>query len=489
MARRKRSQRKRSKSRQSTRNRQTLNRQSNKKTLTDALKWFLPDDSIFAELNFHGNTSWVPRCLVWMAICWAWSECRNVTDAFAEALEVCVTMSGSSALSTYQGFMGALANWTPRFVDPLCVRLHDRMEQIAGKFWRVGKWVPIAFDGSRETAPRTQSNEQAYCAPNYGKGKKAKYGKYARKNKKNARPPRAAQAPEPQVWLTMLWHMALRLPWLWRLGPSNSSERAHVIDMVTTGTFPKNTLFCGDAGFVGYPLWSAILDNDAHFLIRVGANVKLLADTTNYRLLENGLVLCWPEDIRLAGQPPLHLRLVNIGVGNKTLWLLTSVLDQAQLTPKQMLKLYKMRWGVEVEFRGLKQTMDRAKLRCRNDKRLLAELHWSIMAMALTELFALKEQLSTRGSQQLGPSRRSLANALRAIRYCMRHLNEIPPPEKRLLILLQLAVTDGYQRRVPKTARNPPPNPDKKPLGNPVLRELNTDEKKALQLLKERTAA
>jgi hypothetical protein len=33
-----------------------------------------------------------------------------------------------------------------------------------------------------------------------------------------------------------------------------------------------------------------------------------------------------------------------------------------------------MRWGVEVEFRGLKQTLERARLRCRNSQRLLAEL-------------------------------------------------------------------------------------------------------------------
>ena len=77
------------------------------------------------------------------------------------------------------------------------------------------------------------------------------------------------QPQEPQAWITMLWHMGLRLPWMWRLGPSNSSERDHVMDMLSTGNFPKNTLFCGDAGFVGYPLWSHILQSGADFLVRV----------------------------------------------------------------------------------------------------------------------------------------------------------------------------------------------------------------------------
>ena len=50
-----------------------------------------------------------------------------------------------------------------------------------------------------------------------------------------------------------MWHMGLRLPWTWRLGPSNSSERDHVREMLKQEAFPENTLFCGDAGFIGYP--------------------------------------------------------------------------------------------------------------------------------------------------------------------------------------------------------------------------------------------
>ena len=42
--------------------------------------------------------------------------------------------------------------------------------------------------------------------------------------------------------------------------------------------------------------------------------------------------------------------------------MLTSVLNPAKFTKKQMISFYKMRWGVEVEFRGLKQTLDRSRL-------------------------------------------------------------------------------------------------------------------------------
>ena len=42
------------------------------------------------------------------------------------------------------------------------------------------------------------------------------------------------------------------------------------------------------------------------------------------------------------------------------MWLLTSVLQTSRLTVDQAAEYYEMRWGIEVEFRGLNQTLDRA---------------------------------------------------------------------------------------------------------------------------------
>src|SRR5439155_18230693 len=121
-------------------------------------------------------------------------------------------------------------------------------------------------------------------------------------------------------------------------------------------------------------------------------------------------------------QPALQLRLTRMHLGKTKVWMLTSVLSERRLTTKAMVRFYKMRWGIEVEFRGLKQTLDRAKLRCRNDRRLLVELDWSILAMAVAELFALKEQLA-KGPPKSGadkrtgdPAKRSLAKTMRVLR-------------------------------------------------------------------------
>jgi hypothetical protein len=44
------------------------------------------------------------------------------------------------------------------------------------------------------------------------------------------------------------------MPWSWRSGASNSSERDHFRLMLAEQKFPENTMFCADAGFTGYEL-------------------------------------------------------------------------------------------------------------------------------------------------------------------------------------------------------------------------------------------
>lgn len=470
--------------------------ESNAWALDKLRQWLFPNAKIFAGLKQHGNTSWLAEALVWLALCWAWQESKNVTDAFDEAKDQCRQLD-MAALSTYQGFMMALVACTTPLMAILWRVLHQRMASIGGEFWHLDGWVPIAFDGSRSSAPRTESNESALCAPNYGQGPTARYrkkktkGMRRRNNEKNK-----PQPQEPQAWITMLWHTGLRLPWMWRLGPSNSSERAHVQEMLADGDFPENTLFCGDAGFVGYPLWSQIMGRGYDFLVRVGANVNLLYESKDFCFEGPSRVLCWPGDAQSKNLPPLRLRLLQVQVGKTKMWMLTSVRDSRRLTKTQIVRLYRMRWGIEVEFRGLKQTLDRAKLRCRNAQRVLAELDWSILAMAVAELFALKQQLEkgrcTSQEKDVSPpdpSKRSLANTIRALRRCLRRLDRVPAPGEDLAAQLREAVTDSYHRTSSKKARYRPPNRDKNPLGDPQVRPVNDKERKKLETLTTQKAA
>lgn len=459
-------------------------RRRNKTLFLAVLHWFVPEGGLYSPHEFHGNTKWKAEELLAQALIWSWQETNNVTDAFDQALEICEDLGISAIANSYTSMMNALV----RYDSVLTARLRERLQRLAQEVgvdhFETGGWVAIGFDGSRATAPRTIANEKAFCAPHYGKGKRAKYGKKKSKGlrrKRNKKNPPHPQAP--QAWITMLWHMGLRLPWTWRLGPSNSSERDHVKEILLEEDFPENTLFCGDAGFTGYPLWHLIVASGHNFLVRVGANVNLLSEDADVKKLGGGIVLCWPKGKMDSGEPPLRLRLVQVKVGKTKMWMLTSVLDRKRLNRKQIVRLYKMRWGIEVEFRGLKQTIDKHKLRCRNSDRLLVELDWSLRAMAVAELLALREQTASAKRDKnasYDPQDRSLANTMRALRKCMRNLHKFSTEDDGLMHHLSRALVQRYNNRTDKRSRYRPKNPDKKPIGEPTVRQLNVLERKKL---------
>jgi len=467
-------------------------RRKNKSLFLELCNWFLPEGKLFRKDQFHGNVKWKPEQLATQALIWSWQETKHVTDAFDHTQEVCGELGLKNVANSYTSLINALDRYSEVFSVTLRKRYQTLAEEVGGRHFRKRTWVPIAFDGSRVTAARSASNERAFCAPNYGKGKRAKYGKKKSKGMRRKRIEANKPHPQaPQAWITMLWHMGVRLPWTWRLGPSNSSERDHVKEILKEEGFPENTLFCGDAGFVGYPLWSTIMGQDGDFLVRVGANVNLLSEHADVKRSGGGIVLCWPKGQMNSDQPPLRLRLVRVKVGKTKMWMLTNVLKSNKLTNKQIIQFYKMRWGVEVEYRGLKQTLDKHTLRCRNANRLLAELDWSLRAMAYAELIALREQITAHadGDTPYDPKDRSLANTMRALRKCMRNLHKTSTPQDGLTRLLSQAFVQRYNNRTDRRARYRPKNPDKKKLGEPTVRKLDSLERKKLTEHRESIAA
>jgi hypothetical protein len=445
-----------------------------------SLRWLLRQSSV-QSLPRHGNTSWQPAELISLALFWVWSAAPQLTEAFVEAREHAHGLFGRAAVTTYQGLVGALQTWTATLVPLLQQRIQALAEQFGGVHFRVGRWCAIAIDGSRCSAPRTRSNERAFCAPNYGHGQTAKYRRKktrGMRRRKNERSP--AQPQGPQLWTTMMWHIGLGLPWCWKLGPSNSSEREHVRELLAAGQFPRNTLFIGDAGFVGYDLWNSIRADHRHFLVRVGKNVSLLRKLDlQISRRHADRVWCWPLTMQRR-ERPLELRLVNVPLGRGNIWLLTSVLDERQLTTKDMRRLYQLRWGVEVQFRGLKQTFARCRLRSRAGQRAVNELEWSLLGLTLVQLFALQQQLAA----DADPRRLSLAGALRAIRRSLRRLDHRSSPMIPWPLLLRSAVLDNYQRRRPKRARYRPISDRVPRCGQPRVRTANAHHRRLLKLPK-----
>jgi hypothetical protein len=276
------------------------------------------------------------------------------------------------------------------------------------------------------------------------------------------------------MWVTLLWHMGLQMPWGWKTGPSYAAERDHLRQMLGEQKYPKNTLFCADAGFTGYELWKAMIDRGHSFLIRVGANVTLLR-RLGYVRERAGIVYCWPTAAARQGQSPLVLRHLQLRVGRRVMHLVTNVLDPNALTNAEAIRLYQLRWGIELQFRTVKQTFGRRKLRSRTPARAYVELDWSLFGLWLIQLFAVKEQV------RLGeiPQHCSAALAIQVVRETFRRWWE--RPAEAFDVQLQAATKDAYTRRRSKQARYSPNYKEKPSAGEPKIRTATSWHKAKLK--------
>ncbi len=130
-----------------------------------------------------------------------------------------------------------LLRWTEALVIVLVGRLRGRM-QAKMDFHRVAGYVVLGVDASRMELPRTASNQAGYSPlSSLGKRRRSRKG---RRNKSGRK-----KAENPQMWITTMWHVGSGLPWDWRTGRSDSSERAHLLEMIDD--LPARSLVTADA--------------------------------------------------------------------------------------------------------------------------------------------------------------------------------------------------------------------------------------------------
>ena len=268
------------------------------------------------------------------------------------------------------------------------------------------------------------------------------------------------------------------------MGPSDSSERRHLQDILVKQKFPEYTLFCGDAGFTGYDFWTSIIDAGHNFLMRVGANVRLLTKLGYYARERNGIVYVWPDSAARKKQPPLVLRLIHLKSERGDIYLLTNVLNSRYLSDALASRLYTLRWGIELQFRTLKQTFGRRTLRSRTPDRAYTELEWSLLGLWMIHLFAVKEQVTV-GEP---PSQTSAAMAIQVVRSILFLWCEVPEEGADLWIRLQNAVIDTYERRSSKRARYRPNKKDTPSAGKPKIEVAREKKKQQLKRYRQHLA-
>jgi hypothetical protein len=432
----------------------------------------------FSAVSFRDTCTWTPRGLTAAALLWAWSGEATLTERFDAARKIAIRALGLGELTatTYQAFLKMLRAWTATLAVALVVALRRRMRDDLADRFLVGGYAVFGVDGSRLELPRTESNEARF-APAPRRRSKSKRRRRSTAAAARAVAARAKKANSPQMWLTTMWHVGTGLPWDWRLGPSDSSERDHLKQMIAA--LPAGALVTADAGFVGYEYWKALLDSDRHLLIRVGANVRLLKGL-GYARERAGLVYLWPDREAARRRRPLVLRLVVARGGRHPVYLVTSVLDEEGLPDDQVIEIYSLRWGVELFYRHFKQTFGRRKLRSHRGENAEVEATWSLLGLWSMGLHAQVE-LAYDG---VAASRVSVAGLLRAYRASMREYRSRPGPGESLWERLSEAVIDGYRRKS-KASRDYPRKKREHAIGAPEIRPATRLEIEAAQKIKD----
>jgi hypothetical protein len=407
-------------------------------------------------VQFRKECGWAVPGLVAAALIWAWSSKIALKDRFAQAMKFTRGFGRHFApvKTSYQAFVKLLTRWSGELRTCLAQAFQLLMEREFPDQFRTAGYVVLAGDGSKVQLARTRSNEARY-SPAKTRGKKGKKRRQAERRKRRprsrqarAKQARAKKADSPQMALTLLYHVMLRLPWDWRLGPSDSSERQHLREMIPH--LPADALVTADCGFVGYDFWSELLSSGRQFVIRVGGNVRLLKKLGLVREV-NGTVYLWPDKAAKRGQPPLVLRLVVVHDGRQPWYLVTSVLDSRRLSDPQVAEIYKRRWRIELFFRHFKQTFGRAKLRSYKAEHAACEAEWSLLGLWAMLLHA---QLQLPGNDGK-TSHLSVARVLRAFTQAIDEYRCRPEAGESLNELLSTAMLDCYRRRN-KTSRNYP---------------------------------
>ena len=429
--------------------------------LHQALRWLLAGVS-FAGIAFRPDCTWTPQALAFMALFWTWSDEKTLTERFTTARKIIIDRFGEQQepAGSYQAFIKLLGKWTEPLWAALATAFRQRMPQVLASVWKVGSWLVFAADGSKVDVPRTRKNEERY-SPKSKLSREAQKRRRQSRRRRTQRSARQRKANVPRIWITALWHVGSGLLWDWRTGPSDSSERRHLQEMLPT--MPRGSLLTADAGFVGYDLWKTILDSGHQLLVRVGGNVKLLKKL-GYARERDGLVYLWPDQAAKKHLPPLVLRLVVVTKGRHPIYLVTSILNARRLSDIQAAEIYRRRWGIEVYYRHCKQTFERRKLRSHNPDNAMVELHWSLLGMWAMGLHAHHHLVQ----QGVSPERISFAGVWRAYRRPMREYKIRPDRGERLIDLLDRAIIDPYTRKN-KTSRDYPRKKQEQAAGPPVI--------------------
>jgi hypothetical protein len=312
------------------------------------------------------NTRWDFHHLILVTLAMTWALGQSTPEKFemARGIVAICRPKRRRAGQTAQGYQKALCRLPMRPLLALAGALRGRLSSLLGDDLLHAGFIPLGCDGSRLECCRNDE-----LPARLGRAGKA--------------------AGSPSLWVTALVHLTTGVPWSWRLGEGNASERDHLRQLLPS--LPGLALIITDAGFDGYDLAVALLDSGASFLIRTSSKSHLFVDALpDPEEFRQGWVSYWPGRARQARRPPLKLRLIRV-LGRRRgkdpkqaidVWLLTNV-DARRMSIAQAGSFYRLRWENEGLFRSYKRTLSKVHLTGRTVRSVHREAYGSLLACLL----------------------------------------------------------------------------------------------------------
>jgi hypothetical protein len=261
---------------------------------------------------------------------------------------------------SFAGFEKAIARLPMPVLRTLAAAIRGRVEIVFGNRWKVGNFVPLGCDGTRQACPRSEELEKRLGT----------FGK---------------EGSPPMIWNTSIVHLTLGFPYCWRFGKGGkASERGHLIQMLHR--LPTAAMIVADAGYAGYELAATMIASGVFFLIRMSSNATFYTES-NEPLDEfrEGIVYYWPKTHRDRGKPAIRGRLLRIHDDRHKMnvWLFTNVEDAKQLSRETAGVFYRWRWENEGFFRTYKRTLKKVTLTSRTLRLVHREAEASMIATQL----------------------------------------------------------------------------------------------------------
>ena len=352
-------------------------------------QWLTPQvwkEAHQAQNSRRSTPRWKLHPLVMVLALMTWTTGDSEAERFAAARAFYVARHQREKRpgESFQGFQKALAKLPLAVLHALFAAVRWRLMCLYQRYWTSLGFTVVACDGSRQECPRSAELEKRL-------------------------PGCSKEHSAPMLYITSLVVLPAGLLWSWCVGPGNASEHDQLRQLLTT--LPRCALLVADACYLGYDLFTEILEVNAAFLVRVSSRAYLYTQKRqplqHYR---DGLVYYWPGPARQQGRPPLLLRLIRVvGKKGRDVWLLTSVLESTRLSRRQATEIYRWRWRIEGVYRTYKRTLPRIKLWSRTEALAYREAEVSLLALQLLLLQSVgRRRLETGVVMVLGSPRRML---------------------------------------------------------------------------------